>query len=233
MAKVKHRKLRQEIIDACLRMTELGINQGTAGNISARIEEGIIITPTGMPYETLTPSDLPVVFWDGTYEGDRMPSSEWRFHWDIQRTRQDIDVVVHNHAMHCVALACMHAYIPAFHYMVTIAGGHDIRCAKYARYGTQELSDNAIEALKDRYACLLANHGMIAIGGTVKKTLNLAYEVEVLAGQYWRVLAAGEPKLLSPEQMDEVLVRIKNYGKQPEEILDGTPPAMEPPPRRK
>uniref|UniRef100_UPI00190F3482 class II aldolase/adducin family protein n=1 Tax=Geminicoccus flavidas TaxID=2506407 RepID=UPI00190F3482 len=108
----------------------------------------------------------------------------------------------------------------------------DIRCAKYARYGTQALSDYAIEALKDRHACLLANHGMIALGPTVKKALGLAHEVEVMAAQYWRVLAAGEVKLLSPEQMDDVLVRIRNYGKQPEEILDGTPPAMEPPPRR-
>lgn len=233
MAKVKHRKLRQEIIDACLRMNELGINQGSSGNISARIDEGIIITPTGIPYDELKPSDLPVIFWDGTYEGAKLPSSEWRFHWDIQRSRRDIDVVVHNHATHCVALACLHADIPSFHYLVTIAGGHDIRCAKYARYGTQALSDHVLEALQDRYACLMANHGMIAIGGSVKKALSLAHEVEVMAGQYWRVLAAGKSKLLNAEQMDDVLVRIRNYGKQPEDILDGTPPAMEPPQRRR
>lgn len=232
MARAKHKKLRNAIIDVCLKMNAVGINQGTSGNVSARVDEGLLVTPTGMAYETLEPEDICLIHWDGTYEGDRMPTSEWRFHYDIMRARPDCGGIVHTHALHCVTLACLHMEIPSFHYMVAVAGGYDIRCAPYARYGTQALSDNAIQALKDRQACLLANHGMIALGPTVEKALGLAIEVEALASQYWRALQIGKPKLLSKAQMDDVLVRIKNYGKQPEEILDGTPPAMEPPPKR-
>lgn len=231
MTKLQHADLRDEIIATCRKMTELGINHGTAGNVSARIPDGLLITPSGMPYDRMMPADIVRLDHDGNYDGTRLPSTEWRFHYDIMRNRPDIGAIVHNHAMHCTVLACLRMEIPAFHYMVAVAGGETIRVAPYARFGTQALSDHALAALEGRNACLLANHGMIALGGSLQQALDLAVEVENLASCYWRCLQVTRPAILSSAQMGEVLERIAAYGKQPEELSPEQTPAFEAPRR--
>ena len=208
---------RRSIIDACLRMNDLGINQGTSGNIGVRIRGGMLITPSGMPYDRLKTSDIVYMKSDGSIpKGQRNPSSEWRFHHDILAARPDVGAVVHTHAMFATTLACLRRDIPSFHYMVAVAGGESIRCAPYATFGTQALSDHALKALDGRKACLLANHGMIAVGDSIERALALAVEVETLAAQYWRVLQVGKPKLLSAAEMRRVLAKFADYGRQPE-----------------
>lgn len=231
MSHNQHLTLRRQIIATCLKMTELGINHGTSGNVSARVEEGLLITPSGMPYDRITADDIVLLDHDGRYQGRRLPSTEWRFHHDIMRQRPDVNAIVHNHAMHCTVLACLRMEIPAFHYMVAVAGGETIRVAPYARFGTQALSDHALGALEGRNACLLANHGMIALGADLEKALNLAVEVENLASCYWRCLQVTRPAILTRAQIDEVLERIASYGKQPEELAPDALPAFEAPPR--
>lgn len=232
MKKDPYADLRRKIIATCLKMTELGINHGTSGNVSVRVPEGLLLTPSGMPYESIEPADIVLLDHDGRYEGRRLPSTEWRFHYDIMRSRPDINAIVHNHALHCTVLACLRMEIPAFHYMIAVAGGDTIRVAPYARFGTQELSDNALGALEGRKACLLANHGMIALGTDLDKALGLALEVENLASAYWRCLQVTRPAILTGGQIDEVLERIATYGKQPEELEPGQLPAFEAPLKR-
>ena len=169
---------RREMVDTCRRMNASGINQGTAGNISIRNPEGFLITPTSLPYDLMEPEDLVQMAFDGTYDGRRRPSSEWRFHRDILQARHDINVVLHCHSVYATTLAVHHKTIPSFHYMTGVAGGTTIRCAKYATFGTQALSDNALEALEDRLACLLGQHGQISLGKTLASALALGVEVE-------------------------------------------------------
>ena len=208
---------RRAVIEACLKMNRLGINQGKAGNISVRLPEGLLITPSAMAYEGLEPGDLVVMALDGTLApGQRLPSSEWRFHRDILAARYDVGAVVHTHAMFATTLACLERTIPAFHYMVAVAGGNSIRCAPYATFGTQALSDHALAALEGRRACLLAHHGMIALGSDLQGALDLAVEVETLAALYWRALQVAEPTTLDGEEMARVLERFKGYGYQPQ-----------------
>lgn len=202
------RALRQEVIDTCIKMNALGINQGTSGNASVRVsdnpEDGFFITPSSIPYEEIAPEDIVTMKLDGSHSSNRRPSSEWRFHLDIMRERPDCGAIVHTHGMFATTLACLRMEIPAFHYMIAQAGGSTIRCSDYATFGTQELSDTALEALKDRKACLLANHGMIAIGPNLKKALALAVEVETLAAMYWRTLQAGTPVILPDDEIARV-----------------------------
>jgi L-fuculose-phosphate aldolase len=206
---------RAEIVGACRKMNTLGINQGTAGNISLRVKGGLLVTPSGMPYDAMTAADIVFMKADGSVPaGQRKPSSEWRFHRDILASRPEVGAVVHSHAMFATTLSCLRRAIPAFHYMVAVAGGDSIRCAPYATFGTQALSDRAVKALAGRKACLLANHGMIAVGETLAKALALAVEVETLAAQYWRVLQAGKPVLLSKREMRVVLAKFATYGVQ-------------------
>ena len=207
-------RLRRKIIETCLAMNRLGINQGVAGNVSARHGDGILITPSGLAYDSMKPSDIVFLDRDGRSHGSRKPSSEWRFHYDILREREDAGAVLHAHSTCCTALACLGREIPAFHYMVAVAGGDSIRCAPYATFGSQELSDNALAALKDRKACLLANHGMICIGRDLDSVLTLALEVETLARQYCQALQLGEPVILPDAEMQRVLEKFKTYGKQ-------------------
>lgn len=206
--------LRRQVIQTCLEMNRLGVNQGKAGNVSVRSGDGFLVTPTGLPYEELKPADIVFMRFDGSHEGALLPSSEWRFHRDILAARPEINGIVHTHAMFSTTLACLGKAIPPFHYMVALAGGTDIRCAPYATFGSQELSDHALTALQDRLACLLANHGMIALGRDLKHALAVAVEVETLAAQYWRVLQIGEPILLDEAEMAVVLEKFKTYGKQ-------------------
>lgn len=208
--------LRTEIIRTSLKMNTLGINQGKSGNVSARTDGGFLVTPTGIPYEDTKPAQIVAMRMDGTHEGDVLPSSEWRFHRDIYAARPDVGAIVHTHAAYCTTLACMDRAIPPFHYMVATAGGKDIRCASYATFGTQELSNHALAALQDRKACLLSHHGMIACGPTLEKALALAVEVESLARMYWQALQIGEPVLLSDAEMATVLDKFATYGQQPE-----------------
>lgn len=200
-------------------MNSLGINQGKAGNVSARFKDGMLITPSGVSYESLTPGKI--VFVDGNGEADSewLPSSEWRMHHDIYRTRHDAGAIVHTHSINCTALSCLRRPIPPFHYMIALAGGSDIRCADYATFGTQKLSDNMLVALKDRKACLLANHGMICFGGFLEEALALAVEVETLAAQYLKALSIGEPILLTGKQMAEAKEAFRSYGAQPGSII--------------
>ena len=204
--------LRREIIATALAMNARGLNRGKSGNVSARIESGFLVTPTGLAYESMQPADVVAMNLQGDALGARVPSSEWRFHRDIYDARPEAAAIVHAHSAFATTLACLGRGIPAFHYMIAVAGGNDIRCAPYATFGTQELSDRALGALEERRACLLANHGMIAIGPTLADALALAVEVEALAEQYWRALQIGEPNLLSDAEMSRVLEKFKTYG---------------------
>jgi len=196
-------------------MNSRGINRGTSGNVSARWQSGFLITPTGLRYEDTKPSDIVFIDAAGNPNGKRLPSSEWRFHHDIYRRRADTCAVVHVHSSFATTLACLGKEVPAFHYMIAVAGGDSIRCAPYATFGTQQLSNNALQALQDRKACLLANHGMIATGANLEKALALTVEVEALCEQYWRALQIGEPAILSAKEMRTVLHKFANYGQAP------------------
>ena len=204
--------LRQAVIATALGMNALGINRGKSGNVSARIDTGFLITPSGMPYADIAPDDVVAMGLDGSADGRRRPSSEWRFHRDIYASRDDVDAVVHTHSPFATTLACLDRGIPPFHYMVAVAGGADIRCAPYATFGTQALADAALSALVGRTACLLAHHGMIAVGDSLKAALALAVEVETLAEMYWRAMQIGEPQVLSMQEMEKVLEKFAVYG---------------------
>lgn len=210
--------LRNEMVATCRRMNESGINQGTAGNLSVRNPKGFLITPTSLPYDRMQPDNLVQMFFDGTYEGDLRPSSEWRFHRDILQKRKDIDCVLHCHSVYATTLAVHHKTIPSFHYMTAIAGGTTIRCAHYATFGTQALSDAVLEALEGRLACLLGQHGQISLGKTPAAALALAVEVETLSRLYVQALTLGEPPVLSDEEMTRVIQQMKNmsYGQAPD-----------------
>jgi len=207
--------LSQQVIDSCLAMNARGINQGSAGNISVRFEDGFLITPSGMAYDRLQPEHIVLVDLDGSSEDALNPSSEWRMHRDIYANRREAGAVLHAHSTFATALSCLRIDMPAFHYMIAVAGGTDIRCADYALFGTQALSDNMLVALQERRACLLGTHGMICFHDNLDKALWLGVEVETLAKQYWHARQAGEPVILSEQQMDEVLQQFRGYGKQP------------------
>lgn len=194
------------------RSVAAGLNQGTSGNVSARSRSGFLITPSGRDMTGLGAADVVPVAMDGCAPEGLKPSSEWRFHRDIYAAFPEAGAIVHAHSPFAVALACLRRDIPPFHYMVAMAGGTDIRCARYATFGTQALSDAVVEALKDRRACLMANHGLVAWGKSLAGALALALEVEALCGQYLRCLQAGEPVLLNEAEMAEVLEKFRDYG---------------------
>jgi L-fuculose-phosphate aldolase len=213
--------LRTAIVATAREMNALGINRGKSGNVSARYAhdgfDGYLITPTGLPYAEMGADDvvaLPLAGDERTAIGARLPSSEWRFHRDIYAARPEVGAIVHAHSPFATTLACLDRGIPAFHYMIAIAGGTDIRCAPYATFGTQALSDHAVAALAGRRACLLAQHGMIATGPSLQGALALAVEVETLAEMYWRALQVGEPRLLPDDEMRVVLDKFATYGQQ-------------------
>jgi L-fuculose-phosphate aldolase len=212
MLATNDREKRQSIIDACLRMNALGINQGTSGNISLRHDAGMLITPTSVPYEAMQPEQIVYMGLDGSFDPAQRPSSEWRFHRDILKARPDVNAVVHAHPPYSTILAIMGLEIPPIHYMIAVAGGDTIRCAPYATFGTQELSEHAVRALEGRLACLLEHHGMIAIGPSLPRAMWLAIEVETLARQYHGCLQIGKPRLLPKKEIKNVLGRIAGYG---------------------
>ena len=196
-------------------MSRRGLSPGRSGNVSARWDDGMLITPSGMAYDDIEPADVVFVDRQGDVAaGARKPSSEWRFHLALYEARPDIAAIVHTHSLHATVLACAHKAIPAFHYMVAVAGGAGIPCVPYATFGTDDLSRNVVGGLAERNACLMANHGAIAVGGTLAAALELAADVEVLAEQYMKVLMLGEPKLLPPAEMAVVLEKFKDYGQR-------------------
>jgi len=218
--RLTHLRARRAIIEAARRMNALGLNHGTSGNIGLRVGERFLVTPSGLDYDAMTPADIVEMDFEGRQWGTRRPTSEWRFHRDILASRPEAGAVLHSHSVHCTALAVHGMEIPAVHYMVAAAGGTTVRCAPYRTPATQALSDVAVEALRDRRACLLQNHGVIVLGETLDACVNLLIEVEYLAELYCRTLAIGaatgnEPKIISRRKMGEVLEMLKTYGKQP------------------
>ncbi|MEM9360311.1 MAG: class II aldolase/adducin family protein [Pseudomonadota bacterium] len=206
---------RREVIATALAMSESGLSPGRSGNVSIRWKSGMLITPSGMAYDSLTPKDIVFVDEDGSVPAKaRKPSSEWRFHLAAYAERADRAAVVHTHSLNATVLACQHKPIPAFHYMVAAAGGTEIPCVPYASFGTEELAGYVSEGLRQHDACLMANHGQIAIGDTLASALELASEVENLATQFVRVLSLGKPKILGEAEMPDVLARFKNYGQK-------------------
>jgi L-fuculose-phosphate aldolase len=222
-----HAALRRELADTARAMSRRGLSQGTSGNLSVRVAEGLLITPSAVPYDAMGPDSMVLLDRQGRVidaggqvlapagqvppPAGHRPSTEWRLHSAILAARPEVSAVVHTHSMFCTTLACLRMEIPAFHYMVTLAGGESIRCAPYATFGTTALADQALAALEGRRACLLANHGMVALGPTPGEALALAVEVETLAEQYWRILQVGQPALLSADEMADALAAFSDY----------------------
>jgi L-fuculose-phosphate aldolase len=220
---------RTMVIAACRELTRRGLTHGTSGNVSVRYDERrFLVSPSGMDYQLLQAADVALVDLDGRWFGRRRPSSEWRFHRDIFKSQREVGAIVHTHSPHATALACTGRGIPAFHYMVAVAGGRDIRCAPYHAFGTQELSEAALAALTDRKACLLANHGVIATGKDLGAALSLAAEVENLALQYCAALSLGAIRILDDAEMCRVVEKFRSYGQEgatdPDLIFGGPAP---------
>jgi L-fuculose-phosphate aldolase len=206
-------QLRSELVRITKKLDEQGLNRGTSGNASVRYGEGMLITPSGMGAEGLGEDDIVFMKMDGTVRGRWQPSSEWLFHRDIFAQREEVGAIVHTHSIASTALACLRKDIPPFHYMIALIGGDNIRCAEYATFGTQALSDNALSALRGRKACLLANHGMIAAGENLDEAYKVTVEVETLSEIYLRALQVSEPVLLSPREFQDAQRRFGAYGK--------------------
>lgn len=206
--------LRAALLDVSRRMLELGLNRGMAGNASVRCGEGLLLTPSALPVAEMSPESMVRMKLDGTVVQGGKPSSEWRFHCDILKARPEIGAVLHMHSPFATTLACLRRDVPAVHYMIALAGGDSIRCAPYSIFGEQQLCDDALEALQGRKACLLGNHGMIALGTDLDDALAVAQEVEFLCEIYWRTLQAGEPQLLTAQQMHAVKQKFIDYRKR-------------------
>ncbi len=204
--------LRGRLVAIARDLHERSLNPGTAGNASVRFADRILITPSGVPYSTMAPSELVEISLEGVAEGRLRPSSEWRFHRDIYLARPEVESIVHAHPVYATALASLRRELPAFHYMIAAAGGSTIRCAPYATFGTQSLSDNVVAALEDRTACLLANHGIVAVGATPEAAAELVVEVETLCEMYLNALQVGTPVILTELEMADVLTRFGDYG---------------------
>ncbi len=211
-----HRAERDLVLEAARRTVALRLTHGTSGNVSARVADGMAITPSGLDYQSLIREDVVMMALDGTPEPGqtRVPSSEWRMHAAIYRARADVRAIVHGHSPAATAVACLGRDIPPFHYMIAVAGGDSIRCAPYAPFGTEALAALALGALFDRRACLLAHHGLLAVGATMDQALAVAAETEFLAELLLRLLPLGEPRVLSPAQLADVLERFRHYGQR-------------------
>lgn len=206
-------ELRDALLGVVAHIENQGFNHGSTGNVSCRLGDDILITPTGGHSANLTPERLVRLDRHGETVGEGIPSSEWHMHLSIMAAYPNVEAVIHTHADACVALSCLARPIPAFHYMIAGFGGHDVRCASYATFGTRALAEGAVEALRDRKACLLANHGMIAIGASLQQALDLTVKLETLARQYIMARQAGEPAILSDEEISHVRERYRDYGR--------------------
>jgi L-fuculose-phosphate aldolase len=225
---IKEKDLRVAIVAHCRALNAGGLNLGTAGNISARLGDKMLITPSAVPYAAMRPemiAAMPLAGEYGAWSGPMKPSTEWRFHLDIMRARPDIGAIVHNHPPYGCTLAMLHKPILAAHYMIALFGGPIVKCVKYAPYGTKELSDLIVEGLGDRFAVLLGNHGAVACAANLDGAMNRAAELENLARMYYMAIAAGRPAILSDEEVMHTVERFKTYGAGVE--------APRPPPARK
>ena len=205
--------LRRQVVQIARRLDTLGLNRGSSGNVSVRNGDAFLVTPSGVPVEDLAPEAIVAMDFGGAVLGTGKPSSEWRFHCDILKCRPETGAVIHTHSRFATVMACLQREIPPFHYMIAMAGGETIRCTPYAIFGSQELSDLALKALEGRKACLLGNHGMIALGRDLPEALAITIEVESICEQYWSALQIGEPNILSGAQMQEVIEKFKSYGR--------------------
>ena len=208
---MNEKSAREAMVAAVRFLEDKGLNHGSAGNVSMRLGEGALITPTGGRGDWLTPDDIVHISLDGEVSGRGKPSSEWRFHTGILRTRPEAEAVVHTHADCCVALSCLRKPIPPFHYMIASFGGKDVPCSRYEPFGSAALADVAVEAIEGHLACLLANHGMIAMGRSLQHALDLTVKLETLARQYILACQVGEPVLLDEEELVEVHARYGTY----------------------
>lgn len=210
-------RLREAAVAAVRRLDALGMNRGSTGNLSLRWlrggVDGMLITPTGMGADDMLAQDLVWVGADGQVVGDWQPSSEWHFHQAVYRARPDLQAVVHTHAVHATALACLDRPLPAFHYMVAVAGGDSVPLVPYFTFGSEELSRAVAVAMQQRDACLLAHHGLVAAGRTLVQAMKVVQEIEALCEVYLKALAVGEPMLLSGDEMSRVIERFRHYGK--------------------
>lgn len=211
---MREKEMRKAIVAVARTMSESGLSPGRSGNVSCRFGEGMLITPSGLRYDETEPGDIVYVEATGRVPAKQQkPSSEWLFHLAAYRARPDRHALVHTHSMHATVLACAGKPIPAFHYMVAIAGGNDIPCVPYATFGTEKLAQHVVAGLKHRDACLMANHGQIAIGETLEGALELAFDVEVLAEQYFKVLSLASVNVLSEAEMATMVEKFKSYGR--------------------
>ena len=215
---MKNLEKRREVIKYSIKLNSTNLSPLRSGNISVRSIEnsvkGFLITPSGKKYDTLKEEDIVFVSNDGNHDTNLKPSSEWRFHKDIYLKKPDAKAIVHAHSPHATAVSAHGKDIPAFHYMIALAGGDSIKCAKYATFGTQELSNNIIDALENRKACLMSNHGQVAFGENLECAFELAEELENICHQYINTIKLGEPKILSSSEMDVILEKVKNYKKR-------------------
>lgn len=202
----------EELASCAQHLNQIGLNKGASGNCSLRNEKGFLITPTGVPADQMMSDQIVQMDMDGLVIGMGSPSSEWRFHRDIYLARPEIQAIIHTHSSYATAFSCLRTDLPPFHYMVAMAGGDTIRCAPYATFGSQELSDNAVQALQDRLACMMSNHGVIAVGLNLQQALALAIEVESLCQQYLIANQLGKPVLLTEVEMAQVIEKFKGYG---------------------
>ncbi|MCZ2291777.1 MAG: class II aldolase/adducin family protein [Burkholderiales bacterium] len=207
--------LREVMIAALVEIDARGLNRGSSGNLSHRFDEGMLITPTGMGAGEIAADDLVWLGFDGSVRGRLKPSSEWHFHAALYRARPELNAVVHTHASHATALACLRRELPAFHYMVAIAGGDNVRCAPYRLFGTQALSDEVVRAMHERRACLLATHGAVSAGATLREAMKVMIELDSLCQSYLAALAVGEPAILDAAEMAEVIAKFRGYGQGP------------------
>ena len=204
MSTIEEATLRESAVAAVRKLDALGMNRGSTGNVSLRFNNGMLITPTGMGADDLRAQDMVWSGWNGQVVGAWQPSSEWHFHQAIYLARPDLHAIVHTHSVHAAALACLRRELPAFHYMVAVAGGSNVPCVPYFTFGTEELSQAVAGAMQERDACLMANHGLVAAGATMSRAMKVAQEIESLCEVYLKALAVGEPALLDRSQMDEV-----------------------------
>lgn len=207
--------LRSELVTTARRMSELGLTPGMSGNVSVRTGSGLLVTPSGMPYGALTAEDLVDLKADGTARpGQRTPTTEWQLHRDLLAARPEVNAIVHTHSLFCTAISCLRRAIPGIHYMVALSGGDEIPCADYATYGSAELAVNVVRALGEGRACLMANHGMVAVGDSLASALRLAAETETLAAQYWHACQLGQPVVLGREELARVRHQFASYGQR-------------------
>lgn len=205
-------EMHQAVAEASANTVSQGLNRGSSGNVSVRINEGLLITPSATPSAHIKPEQIVAMDMDGKCQSECKPSSEWRIHRDIYQARPDAAAIVHAHSPFAVTLACLRQTVPSFHYMIALTGGKQIPCADYALFGTPELSDNVLRTLGSQLkACLMANHGLVTLGRNLEQAMAIAVEVESLCEQYWRACQIGEPVLLSDAQMDDAIQMFEGY----------------------